>query len=530
MEDQGHTAASRYEALLTYRNAYQEAAHASAKLTIPALVPTQSDSRQGGDRTRHGLSLPAQSLGARGVNNLSSKMLLALFPPNSPLFRYVVDPGVKAEADEQSLQLIEQMLAERESIITSDIESRKYRPKLIEAFKQLIVAGNALLLLDDGMIRVFRMDRYVVKRDPMGRVSEIVVRESFDKASLPPVVAEICQDTDKANHTSYSDDDEISVYTHVRLDGKMYREYQEVHGTKIPGSEGAFPVDSPRWLPLTFTRTDGEDYGRGYVEEYLSDLTTFDALQRAIREDAAIAAQTIFLVDPNGPPGLEKQLTNTPNGGFIRADAGMVQTHRVDKNADMAIASNTAEGLKSDLSFAFLLNSAVQRNGDRVTAEEIRVVAMELEDTQSGLYSVLSEELLLPLVVAHERDLEKSRKLSAISGDMVRPAIVTGMDAIGRDHDLVRLNRVLADVGALAQMAPEAVQYLNVPALLSEIFAGHSVGQAGKLKTEEDVAAMNQAAQQQAMMQQAQESAMGAMEGMAPEMMKQAMSGGGEEA
>ncbi|WP_416142518.1 portal protein [Escherichia coli] len=43
-------------------------------------------------------------------------------------------------------------------------------------------------------------------------------------------------------------------------------------------------------------------------------------------------------------------------------------------------------------------NSAVQRTGERVTAEEIRYVASELEDTLGGVYSILSQELQLPLV------------------------------------------------------------------------------------------------------------------------------------
>lgn len=45
-----------------------------------------------------------------------------------------------------------------------------------------------------------------------------------------------------------------------------------------------------------------------------------------------------------------------------------------------------------------LLNSAVQRNGERVTAEEIRYVAGELEDTLGGVYSLLSQELQLSLI------------------------------------------------------------------------------------------------------------------------------------
>ena len=40
---------------------------------------------------------PYQSVGSRGVNNLASKLLLLLFPPNSPFFRLSVDSETKKE-------------------------------------------------------------------------------------------------------------------------------------------------------------------------------------------------------------------------------------------------------------------------------------------------------------------------------------------------------------------------------------------------------------------------------------------------
>ena len=514
MDSTEQSAESRYEQLLQYRQQYHQSAYNSAALTIPALVPRTSDSKDRNDRTREALPVPAQSLGARGVNNLSAKMLLALFPPNTPLFRYVIDAGIKSQAGPDELAGVTEMLTERESLVTDDIESNKYRPKLIEAFKQLIVAGNVLLLLSEGAMRVFRMDRYVVKRDPMGRVDCIVVRESFSKEHLPEKIAAIVSEKDDQD---FDEEEDIDVYTYIKRVGKSYREHQEVLGEKIPGTSGSFPLDAPRWLPLTFTRVDGEDYGRGYTEEFIGDLTTFDGLSRAIREDAAIAAQTIFMVDPNSPPGLEKSLMNSPNGGFVRGDAGMVVASRVDKNADMNVAYSTIEQLKSDLSYAFLLNSAVQRTGDRVTAEEIREVARELEDTQGGIFSVLSEELILPLVQAHERNLEKGRKIAPLPPNMVRPAISTGFDAIGRNHDLVRLNGVLNDIGMLAQLNPEAAAYLNIPGLVATIFEGHSVSAEGKMKKPEQVQQEQQAAQQQAQQAQATEQVMGGVASAIPD-------------
>ena len=74
-----------YNACEGGRDAFLRRARDCAELTIPYLVPP---SHQTGSTT---YVTPFQGVGARGVNNLASKLLLALLPPNSPFFRVVID-------------------------------------------------------------------------------------------------------------------------------------------------------------------------------------------------------------------------------------------------------------------------------------------------------------------------------------------------------------------------------------------------------------------------------------------------------
>ncbi|WP_338419937.1 portal protein, partial [Xylella fastidiosa] len=64
-----------------------------------------------------------------------------------------------------------------------------------------------------------------------------------------------------------------------------------------------------------------------------------------------------------------------------RADTAYLQ---LGKQADLTVAKAVSDQIEARLSYAFMLNSAVQRTGERVTAEEIRYVASELEDTLGG--------------------------------------------------------------------------------------------------------------------------------------------------
>jgi hypothetical protein len=137
------TAASRYTQLETCRRPFLDRARDAATLTIPSLMPPE------GHTGYTKLPTPFQGIGARGVNNLAAKLLLALLPPNSPFFRLTVDDfmlvkitkqqGMRAEVD-KALNMIERS-------VMAQIEGNAMRVTAFEAIKHLINDGNALCFL-----------------------------------------------------------------------------------------------------------------------------------------------------------------------------------------------------------------------------------------------------------------------------------------------------------------------------------------------------------------------------------------------
>ena len=79
------TLANRYQNLESSRSSFLSRGREAAKLTIPTLLPPDGHSGSTEYYT------PYQGVGARGTNNLASKLLLALLPPNSPFFRLMID-------------------------------------------------------------------------------------------------------------------------------------------------------------------------------------------------------------------------------------------------------------------------------------------------------------------------------------------------------------------------------------------------------------------------------------------------------
>ena len=48
-----------------------------------------------------------------------------------------------------------------------------------------------LLVVEDDGTRLFPLERFVIKRDPMGNVLDIITKESLSPKSLPEDVAEL---------------------------------------------------------------------------------------------------------------------------------------------------------------------------------------------------------------------------------------------------------------------------------------------------------------------------------------------------
>jgi hypothetical protein len=425
---------------------------------------------------------------------------MALLPPNAPFFRLVIDryelDKAKAEmGEEQGEQLrtdLEKALSEVERAVSQEVEVEAFRVGVFEALKNLLITGNTLLYLpDEGGMRVFRPDRYVVKRDPMGNVTHIAVKETVAPMMLPE---EVRQEVYKE-----SKDNTCDLYTSiVREDNKFYVQ-QDVKGIVIESSKGSYSIDKSPWIPLRYTRIDGEDYGRGIVEEYIGDLKSLESLTQAIVEGSAAAAKVLFMVNPNGTTRA-RTLAEAANGAIVQGSDGDVSVLQLNKFNDFRVAQQVMAQIQDRLSHAFLLNSNVVRDAERVTAEEIRMLSQELEAALGGLYSILSQEFQLPLVSRLMDRMGRKDRLPKLPKDIVKPTIVTGVEALGRGNDLNRLDMFLA--GASQVVGPQAIaEYVNVSDYFKRRATALGIETEGLIKTEEEI---QQAMQQAQMMEMAQ--------------------------
>jgi hypothetical protein len=506
MHDQ--SIAKQYEQMAADRDAFLSRARSCAELTIPTLMPPEGHTGS----TQY--DTPYQSVGARGVNNLASKLLMTLLPPNQAFFRLTIDDYDLVELGGDARGKAEEALARIERSATQVIESKAIRVPTFEALKQLIVSGNVLVHLPpkSGM-KVFRLDRYVVNRDTMGNILKIITKETIAYEALPKDVMEAL--LENPEYQVDTNKKECDIFTCVKRVGKKYEVHQEVHDIIIPSSKGSYTEDKLPWMALRFIAIDGSNYGRSFCEEIVGDLKSLEALTRAIVEGSAASSKLLFMVRPNGTTKM-RSIADAPNGGIVSGDANDVTTLQANKFNDFRVAQETMRGITERLSFSFLLNSSVQRQAERVTAEEVRYMAQELETALGGIYSVLSQEFQVPLVNLLLAKMQKEGKMPKFPKDTLKPQIVTGLEALGRGQDLNKLSTFLQYLQPLGQEV--IARELNIDDYIDRLGASLGIDTQGLVKSEEQKAQEQEAAeaqmQEQQMMQMAEKGVAPAIKGM----------------
>lgn len=476
-------AKARYTQLLGTRQSALERARQNSKLTIPGLVP------EDGQDSNASFEQPYQSLGARAVNNLAAWLLVTLFPPDQPFFRMGVHEDVAEELG-SGLAEVKLALNRISSKAQLLIETSASRPIFMEVLRHLIVAGNALVYfpLDKGPPRAFRLDQYVVLRDERGGLLEAVVHERVYPSTLTEEVRAAC----KVEVESGRENEKlVDLYTHVRRVDNEVRHYQEINGIVAPGSEGRSPKDQSGWLALRWQAIPGSDYGRAHVSEYIGDLLSLEDLNKAIIQFAAVASRIIHIVDPNAMIDVE-ELSAAETGDFLTGYIDKVQALQLDKGADFTVASQVAERIELRLSHAFILQSGTVRDAERVTAEEVRAMAHELENVLGGVYTVLSAEFQLPLVRRLLYVLVRSGEAPDLP-DSVQPTIVTGFEALGRNHAANKLRAWMTDMAQI--YGPQVVAQITDPSEVGRRFAdSYGIEDVDALIKGADVAAEEQQA------------------------------------
>ena len=493
------TARKRYNELVVDRRQFLDKAVDCSKLTLPYLIQDDTSSRP----THETLNIPWQSVGSKCVVGLAAKLMLAILPPQGSFFKFQVrEDKLGEELPPEARSELDLSLSKMERMVMDYIAAANDRVVVHQALKHLIVGGNALLFMGKDGVKNYPLNRYVVNRDGNGNVLEIVTKELISRDvigyDLPVKTPNTGIDETNGSHT-----DDVEVYTCVKLENGRWVWYQEVNDMIIPGSRSTAPKNASPWLVLTFNSVDGEQYGRGRVEEFLGDLKSLEGLSQALVEGAAAASKVIFLVSPSSTTK-PATIAKAGNGAIVQGRAEDVQVVQVGKTADFSTAAQMAQTIERRLLEAFLVMNV--RNAERVTAEEVRLTQLELEQQLGGIFSLLTTSFLIPYLDRTLLVLQRSNELPKLPKDVVRPAIVAGVNALGRGQDREALTMFVQTIAQT--LGPESLmRFINPLEAIKRLAAAQGIDVLNLVKTEQQLADQKeeqmQNQQQQTLLEQA---------------------------
>jgi len=496
-------ARDRYTQLTRGRSQFLDTAVECSRLTLPYLVQEDLTSRP----THQKLHTPWQSVGSKSVVNLAAKLMLALLPPQTSFFKLQVrdDKLDGSEIPAEVRSELDLTFSKLERMVMDYINASSDRVVVHQALKHLIVSGNALIFMGKDGLKNYPLQRYVVNRDGNGNICEIVTKELISRKMLGTDLPEpLPNSPGDDGYKTGSDDQDVEVYTYVRLDDNgRWVWHQEALDMILPGSRSTAPKNTSPWLVLRFNTVDGEDYGRGRVEEFLGDIRSLEGLSQALVEGSAAASKVVFLVSPSSTTK-PKTIAEAGNGAIVQGrpdDVGVIQ---VGKTADFRTAAEQMINLEKRISEAFLVLQV--RQSERTTAEEVRLTQMELEQQLGGLFSLLTVEFLVPYLNRTLHILQRTNILPKLPKDLVRPEIVAGVNALGRGQDQQSL---VAFIQTIAQtMGPEVMaQFLDPGEYIKRLAASQGIDTLNLVKTAETMEQEKQQSiqeqQQAALMQQA---------------------------
>jgi hypothetical protein len=472
-----------------------------AAFTIPSIYYDR-----GIDETAEILR-PYQSLGAEGVSNLVSKLLISLFPAGASWFVY--KPSARARAatvPDDQYQLFLNFLQTREILVQAMTDSTNYRSKFRTVLEQILVAGQGLAqVLDDYKLHTFDVQAWVPRRNAAGEVVKLFICEPVAVSDLTPdhlATADLTQEAAEAQEKNH----ELKVYTYAeqqRNNGWVIT--QELNAKTIAESEE--PV-SP-YIVAGYQEIPGEHDSRSFIEQKMGDLRSFNGLSKAVLEGMTAAAKMIPVVDETkgffandlAKPNMTV-VTGRVTGGMVDG-IGFVTTNKV---SDFQAALVTLDRIEKRLGKSMLLESSIQPTGERVTATQVLRLAKELEGALGGPYAQIADEIQIPYIKRVTWQMERDRLLPPLPRtDLADINITTGVEALTRMMDNDRLIASIQAVAGIPGMETY-FQRIKMENVLLSIFRNNGVDIRHVIKSDAEIEQEQIAkAQQSVAMQAAQQ-------------------------
>jgi len=462
--------------------------------TIPSITMDTTEHDEGEAPEGHVV------VGSRLVNHLSNRIADTMFPHDRPFYTYALTPEsqlalekeIGADNSGKMNDIIRQSTAKVEEVGMRLMKMTAYRPMAVMTLKHMIITGNAMIKRQRSNARiVYGIRDYCVRRDIEGSMTEALLKDNKRFGNLKVGVQEVL----RSARADYTEDSLVVLYSHYKLMADGRWQFQQAADNVMLAAPQFFVEKDLPILPLTWSLAKGENYGRGLVEDNAIAFHNLNVLTEALIDLMGIMADLKFLVKPGSMLDVEI-LNASARGSYHVGNEGDITVPEIVSRGDIVVIADSISKWERELSQAFLLNSASTRDAERVTAEEIRVNARELESAYGGLYSKLALEWQQSEAdyVTNKIDFQKHLGAQAKLFEVV---VVTGLESLSREGQLDALRLALADLQMLDTVPEEIRAVINPLLFASFVFTNRGVKLENFLFTQQEITANQQARAQQ---------------------------------
>ena len=471
------------------RTSYKDIWELCAKYTLPQIY-LEDAIRESGIEPED--LVIGDSIGAESLNNFVSQLSKIVFPIQGAFFR--VDkkqnrdtPNIDSLSDTQKQDKFRE-LEERamEALYVRGLHAQKFM-----LLAQLVGLGDVVFRVPRGResdIQVYDMNDVVIKRTRNNKLADLIIREKTEYRFL----SEKAKGTLRVRGKKvYKEDDVLSLYTHVRLNSNnKFEIHLSLEDVPLDTELNFYACDKCEYNVSSITLKRGSNYGTGVVQQYLPLIHKANVYADTNTDIAVAGSLVNWAIKPNVSLRPD-EFAQREQGQPFAINPDDIKPIVADIGSHLQITSLQYNSLVNTLQRVFLLPQAVQRDAERVTAQEIRMVAAKIEEQHSGLYAQIAERLQRPLAILgldliEDEDLLKYK-------DEVEVKVVTAMEAQSRGMELDNMLASLGDATIFNSVPPQVAERLKIDDVMSTIFNNRNVDAPKYVKSEDEFQAEQQA-------------------------------------
>lgn len=460
------------------------------------------------------------------IENFTAKLQKTLFPDNRAFFAFNAPEEAKVQSGADKTDINRNLESAVNAIMTL-LKDKKLYSILPKVFENATVIGNALVFMGykkSDPIQFISPADFVWRRTASGTVKELIIREVIALEDIVDkelrrvlendIGYDMAQYKTETNNLS-TQPRSIQKYTYVYFEDNGTQVISEYVGKFKVGKEIRRSAKEPLFLPIAPDLPLKAQYGVGKVKGAVSSILQIRSASKTWARHNSLISDLKIGVAPSASNAIKAMAKQRTSNHVVLNDPKDMQLMPWG-NVNMSSVEMSYENAKQDLSRIFLMQQGVTRQAERVTAEEIRRNAEELNAANSNLISAYESQLQGPLVqyALYHLDIENEE------GDSIKDALedldvklLTGTEAIGRVSQSDNVTTMLQEATLLGGVPEHIARHMKINNILNILAQGRGLPSDEIVKSKQELQAEQEAAQEQQAQLMAQEQTTKALAG-----------------